>query len=308
MASRAIDRVADALDCPEWAAVCQARWAVSRQGDEQRRNQALQATAEGEEALNPYHERLHAALQGRFALMDREGHAVNHNGIGLPQVGERYSWRFWNAEGTRVWQDSSCKFRDGMEFSAEVGCEFPLPGDFTQQLRWHEIGGATTYNGRTGFGAGEMWDAMWNWRFRGTTRLPMLDSALGTLASTAAQPRVWSLLAHSRLPRDCQQVAVTLMMIHRRGAEHGGSLPLWQLDKGVLLLIISLLPTHAWEDGHVAGHNSLVKVCLLPSCTNAASHRCSKCRIARYCSRECQSRDWGRHKRECKQWLKGKDE
>jgi hypothetical protein len=30
------------------------------------------------------------------------------------------------------------------------------------------------------------------------------------------------------------------------------------------------------------------------------AHKCSRCKVARYCNRACQKQDWGRHKRECK--------
>ncbi|KZV60335.1 hypothetical protein PENSPDRAFT_355083 [Peniophora sp. CONT] len=43
-----------------------------------------------------------------------------------------------------------------------------------------------------------------------------------------------------------------------------------------------------------------------PACENCRQPsrllRCGKCHIARYCSKECQSRDWRIHKRDCKDW------
>jgi hypothetical protein len=44
------------------------------------------------------------------------------------------------------------------------------------------------------------------------------------------------------------------------------------------------------ENGIVCGH-----------CLNTSpSHRCSKCKILKYCSRECQSSNWEKHKKQCR--------
>jgi plasmid rolling circle replication initiator protein Rep len=35
-------------------------------------------------------------------------------------------------------------------------------------------------------------------------------------------------------------------------------------------------------------------------CENKATYQCGKCKITRYCSKECQIEDWERHKKICK--------
>src|SRR4029079_5007205 len=43
------------------------------------------------------------------------------------------------------------------------------------------------------------------------------------------------------------------------------------------------------------------KVCYICSyCRESASEHCSKCKRVYYCSRECQTKDWTKHKLECK--------
>jgi hypothetical protein len=55
-------------------------------------------------------------------------------------------------------------------------------------------------------------------------------------------------------------------------------------------------------------HQTQRKFCHLPSCLYAAAflvpsetHRCSQCRSARYCGKQCQRRHWAVHKADCKE-------
>lgn len=45
----------------------------------------------------------------------------------------------------------------------------------------------------------------------------------------------------------------------------------------------------------------MTKTCAAPGCEEPTSQRCSRCKSVRYCSRECQRRDWtvGDHKERC---------
>jgi hypothetical protein len=40
-------------------------------------------------------------------------------------------------------------------------------------------------------------------------------------------------------------------------------------------------------------------LCRRSGCSNVGTHRCSRCREAKYCSRECQKSAWGQHKQNC---------
>eukprot|EP01006_Ploeotia_vitrea_P063015 TRINITY_DN84803_c0_g1_i1.p1 TRINITY_DN84803_c0_g1~~TRINITY_DN84803_c0_g1_i1.p1 ORF type:complete len:186 (-),score=2.26 TRINITY_DN84803_c0_g1_i1:169-699(-) len=44
--------------------------------------------------------------------------------------------------------------------------------------------------------------------------------------------------------------------------------------------------------------------CDNPRCENEGSLRCSKCKVARYCSQECQRTEWKKHKKQCSQTMK----
>jgi len=53
------------------------------------------------------------------------------------------------------------------------------------------------------------------------------------------------------------------------------------------------------------GDNSTTLYCVKPKCASTESskakfQRCSRCQLARYCSRGCQKADWLRHKHECR--------
>ena len=43
-------------------------------------------------------------------------------------------------------------------------------------------------------------------------------------------------------------------------------------------------------------------------CGKANPKRCSGCRLARYCSRECQWQDWPDHRAQCRLWSCGQEE
>eukprot|EP00034_Subulatomonas_tetraspora_P001282 GABW01001584.1.p1 GENE.GABW01001584.1~~GABW01001584.1.p1 ORF type:complete len:102 (-),score=8.09 GABW01001584.1:15-320(-) len=49
-----------------------------------------------------------------------------------------------------------------------------------------------------------------------------------------------------------------------------------------------------------AKNEAVRKLCSASGCHKKASHRCGKCMIAKYCSRECQAKDWKRHKSKCR--------
>ena len=40
--------------------------------------------------------------------------------------------------------------------------------------------------------------------------------------------------------------------------------------------------------------------CHTEGCHNVGSFRCSRCKIAKYCSKECQKAAWKQHKKQCK--------
>ncbi|CAN0375314.1 unnamed protein product, partial [Ectocarpus sp. 12 AP-2014] len=46
-----------------------------------------------------------------------------------------------------------------------------------------------------------------------------------------------------------------------------------------------------------------MNTCAAPGCMEPTSQRCSSCKTAKYCSRECQRRDWivGGHKDRCRE-------
>ena len=39
--------------------------------------------------------------------------------------------------------------------------------------------------------------------------------------------------------------------------------------------------------------------CQKEGCHNVGSRRCSRCKVARYCSKECQTAAWKQHKKQC---------
>ena len=41
------------------------------------------------------------------------------------------------------------------------------------------------------------------------------------------------------------------------------------------------------------------KACGNPSCNNIGTKKCSVCRSTYYCSRECQRKNWSKHKTQC---------
>ena len=43
-----------------------------------------------------------------------------------------------------------------------------------------------------------------------------------------------------------------------------------------------------------------VTKCYLPSCNEAARHRCSRCLGVRYCSQGCNDQHWAVHRVECR--------
>ena len=51
-------------------------------------------------------------------------------------------------------------------------------------------------------------------------------------------------------------------------------------------------------------------ICAAASCSKEATHTCSRCKVTKYCSRECQTQDWkeGGHKTRCQRKAKGKKE
>lgn len=44
----------------------------------------------------------------------------------------------------------------------------------------------------------------------------------------------------------------------------------------------------------------MADVCSNPSCSKPGTRKCSGCRIAKYCSRDCQRSEWSVHKAACK--------
>mmetsp|Transcript_10068 Transcript_10068/g.18319 ORF Transcript_10068/g.18319 Transcript_10068/m.18319 type:complete len:213 (-) Transcript_10068:94-732(-) len=98
--------------------------------------------------------------------------------IGRPDSGERYNWVWWTADGSEVYIEYT-KFRDEMEIYDEC-CQGPPPGNFEWQPYWC----CGYQEGYYYFDAGGFWDAMWNWKHEGTTRVLDWDAGLKRLEET----------------------------------------------------------------------------------------------------------------------------
>lgn len=141
-----------------------------------------------------YCTRLHAALSGRFVVIPLPRDQVA-TWDGKPHSSQKCYFRFWNEDGSRVWDDFG-KYRDGMEFMAEHPgpAEWETPGPLLWcQVKTSDGGGFAGLRGpvspammkRWNTTATEFWDAMWSWRFRRTTRVDSWDRELLALEKEA---------------------------------------------------------------------------------------------------------------------------
>jgi hypothetical protein len=135
------------------------------------------------ECAHMYMVRLLAALEGRFVLLSRsdaKGNEIVSATDGVPLVGIKYYWRFWTGQA-KVYEDRLVKWRDSGKFTADELGEHPLPGDFDAKVLWRQVPGHKCFDGKTTTDLGTFWDYMWNWRFKGTTRVAAWDDALRQL-------------------------------------------------------------------------------------------------------------------------------
>ena len=82
------------------------------------------------------------------------------------------------------------------------------------------------------------------------------------------------------------------------GANQLASLP-WILKIG----IDDNMPNIFYIDGYQSSIicEPLIGICVYSNCTNTHQlMRCSRCKLAEYCSKDCQKNDWKNHKTVCK--------
>jgi hypothetical protein len=143
--------------------------------------------------LISYRRRLLCAMHGRFVVIGRMGstmQVVNHD-KGIPEIGERHSWRYWDNDGI-VYEDSHEKWRkhfsspqaDSFDTSEDFDYSASLPGNFDKsKVHWLRESGVTDLS--------TFWECMWSWRFFGTTGRPLWDKSLHRLSKSAVVGEAW---------------------------------------------------------------------------------------------------------------------
>jgi hypothetical protein len=142
-----------------------------------------------EDNIESYQRRLICALTGRFVCITEVGAMDGETLLcakGKPRVSVRYTWRYWDNKGN-VYEDTMQQYRDSVRHPDFVrGENFGgLPGDFSAGAAWMRCSlgfeGCSTR-------VADLWDTMWNFRFRGTTTVRIWDQCLVLLASSAGVP------------------------------------------------------------------------------------------------------------------------
>jgi len=135
------------------------------------------------ETNKTYLELLMCVVTGRFVCVMEDPEAV----AGIPQTAERYRWRYWDNNGnvyqqiaikwsTRCKSNSRHSILDGL-----ADCRHVLPGDFDSgRPLWFFDEDHGTFR--------EFWDAVWMWRYEGSTTDRACDEALRELARQAGVP------------------------------------------------------------------------------------------------------------------------
>ncbi|GFH47475.1 hypothetical protein CTEN210_03950 [Chaetoceros tenuissimus] len=168
----------------------------------------IEISREDQQSLDTYMKRLICAVTGRFVVIDHSEYFVEQKGI--PQVGDRYLWRYWDNEGnvyddkgfkwtTYPPSDQRAKKQDSDSFDRQywdIECmKFwgALPGDFREGKPIWMCVSSQCDPSFMGYGlqysdydiTREFWDNIWSWRFNGTTSYTQWDKRLVKLAETA---------------------------------------------------------------------------------------------------------------------------
>ena len=159
-----------------------------------------------DESMAFYCARLHAALCGRFVVIPLPRHQNGWDGS--LDVSVKYHFRFWNEDGSTVWQEL-VKWRDSMEYQAET----PTPDDWTYNSAWCQVQQTDAWKTDPMSGTGPLtqwigtasgfWDAMWNWRYRQTARIAAWDEDLRHLEEEAKwirKPQLGDVNARKMMP------------------------------------------------------------------------------------------------------------
>ncbi|KAL2257145.1 hypothetical protein VTK26DRAFT_599 [Humicola hyalothermophila] len=104
--------------------------------------------------------------------------------------------------------------------------------------------------------------------------------------------------ANTKVEIDEQTGRVILKTVVRRNPDYVASVKMSKFDPVLTANRIDQDIDRAKRPG-----NSVENLCVI--CDEPTVHFCSGCKIARYCSRDCQAADWAIHKKFCKEFAEG---